>query len=135
MDGARESWLEAVTILVAEYDEALAFYRDVLGFDVVEDTPSKTTDGRDKRWLVVRPQGSQTGFVIARADGSEQRALVGRQFAGRVGFFLRVADFDARLAALRAAGVDFVRGPQTQVYGRVAVFLDLYGNRWDLLGS
>jgi uncharacterized glyoxalase superfamily protein PhnB len=106
----------------------------VLDFELVEDQPSLTTDGRAKRWVVVRPRGGQTGLLLARADAEEQAALVGRQFAGRVGFFLRVEDFDSTHARLRAAGVEFVRSPRDEPYGRVAVFQDCEGNRWDLLG-
>src|SRR5690349_15953104 len=86
--------IELVTIIVAEYDPAIRFFVDALGFDLVEDSPSTTNDGRPKRWVVVRPPGAVTGFLLARADGERQTAAVGHQMAGRVGFFLRVADFD-----------------------------------------
>jgi catechol 2,3-dioxygenase-like lactoylglutathione lyase family enzyme len=128
------SHLELVAIIVAEYDPAIAFFVDVLGFELVEDSPSTTNDGRPKRWVVVRPFGARTGILLARADGEVQERAIGAQMAGRVGFFLRVDDFDARLARMRAAGVTFVREPRDEPYGRVAVFLDLCGNRWDLLG-
>jgi catechol 2,3-dioxygenase-like lactoylglutathione lyase family enzyme len=123
-----------VTIVVEEYDPAIAFFTDVLGFELVEDSPSSTTDGRPKRWVVVRPPGAETGLLLARADGSDQSAVVGRQVAGRVGFFLRVDDFEATYARLIDAGVTFVRPPRAEPYGMVAVFLDVAGNRWDLLG-
>jgi predicted enzyme related to lactoylglutathione lyase len=84
--------------------------------------------------VVVRPPGGQTGILLARADGEQQAAVVGNQVAGRVGFFLRVDDFDAAYERMRSAGVEFVTSPRTEPYGRVAVFLDLPGNRWDLLG-
>jgi catechol 2,3-dioxygenase-like lactoylglutathione lyase family enzyme len=126
--------LELVTIVVDEYDPAIAFFVDTLGFDLVEDAPSTTNDGRPKRWVVVRPPGARTGLLLARADGGAQSAAVGRQAAGRVGFFLRVEDFDAAHARMSAAGVEFVTEPRTEPYGRVAVFLDIAGNRWDLLG-
>jgi len=128
------SYLELVAIVVREYDPAIRFFVDVLGFELVEDSPSTTTDGRPKRWVVVRPPGAQTGLLLARADGERQAAIVGDQHAGRVGFFLRVEDFDASHARMVAAGVDFVRPPRTEPYGKVAVFLDIEGNRWDLLG-
>ena len=107
---------------------------NVLRFDLVEDVPSLTNDGRPKRWVVVRPPGAVTGLLLARADGEDQAAVVGQQFAGRVGFFLRVDDFDAAYARMQAAGVEFVTAPRVEPYGQVAVFLDLEGNRWDLLG-
>jgi catechol 2,3-dioxygenase-like lactoylglutathione lyase family enzyme len=127
--------LEQVAVVVGDYDEAIEFYVGALGFELVEDSPALTNDGRPKRWVVVRPPGAQTGLLLARADGEEQAAGVGRQFAGRVGLFLRVDDFDGQYERMRAAGVEFVTEPRTEPYGRVAVFLDVAGNRWDLLGS
>ena len=127
--------IDLVALIVDEYDPAIAFFTGVLGFELVEDTPSLTNDGRPKRWVVVRPPGAQTGLLLARADGDEQSAAVGRQSAGRVGFFLRADDFDATYRRLADAGVTFVRPPRTEPYGRVAVFLDVAGNRWDLLGD
>ena len=126
--------LELVTLIVHDYDTAIRFFVDVLQFDVVEDAPSLTNDGRPKRWVVVRPPGAQTGILLARADGTEQSAVIGQQFAGRVGLFLRVDDFDAAYQRMIAAGVRFVSPPRDEAYGRVAVFFDLEGNRWDLLG-
>jgi catechol 2,3-dioxygenase-like lactoylglutathione lyase family enzyme len=124
--------LEQVAVVVDDYDEAIAFFVGALGFELAEDSPATTNDG-PKRWVVVRPPGAQTGILLARAD-DEQAAAVGRQFAGRVGLFLRVEDFDAAYDRMRAAGVEFVSEPRTEPYGRVAVFLDMAGNRWDLLG-
>jgi catechol 2,3-dioxygenase-like lactoylglutathione lyase family enzyme len=126
--------LQHVALIVADYDEAIAFFVDVLGFELVEDSPSLTNDGRPKRWVVVRPVGATTGILLARADGPDQQAVVGRQHAGRVGFFLRVDDFAAAHDRMTAAGVEFVSEPRDEPYGRVAVFLDVAGNRWDLLG-
>jgi ribosomal protein S18 acetylase RimI-like enzyme len=100
----------------------------------VEDSPAVAESGEPKRWVVVRPPGAQTGLLLARADGERQAAVVGEQHAGRVGFFLRVDDFDAVQAKLVAAGVEFVRPARAEPYGKVAVFLDVAGNRWDLLG-
>lgn len=128
------SHLELVALIVREYEPAIEFFVNTLGFDLVEDTPSVTNDGRPKRWVVVRPVGGVTGILLARADGARQEAVVGDQFAGRVGFFLRVDDFDATHQRLVAVGVRFLSPPRTEEYGKVAVFLDLEGNKWDLLG-
>jgi catechol 2,3-dioxygenase-like lactoylglutathione lyase family enzyme len=126
--------LAQVTVIVDDYDEAIAFFTGALGFDLVEDSPSLTGDGRPKRWVVVRPSGGQTGILLARADGPRQAGAVGNQLAGRVGFFLRTDDFAAAVQRMTAAGVEFVTAPRTEPYGQVAVFLDIAGNRWDLLG-
>lgn len=128
------SHLELAAIIVREYQPAIEFFTRALDFDLVADEPAQTTDGRPKRWVVVRPKGAQSGLLLARADSAEQQALVGQQFAGRVGFFLRVDDFDAAYARMRAQEVRFVSTPRHEPYGRVAVFLDCEGNRWDLLG-
>jgi catechol 2,3-dioxygenase-like lactoylglutathione lyase family enzyme len=127
-------YLEQLALIVDDYDRAIDFFVGALGFELVEDSPALTDDGRPKRWVVVRPPGAQTGILLARADGEEQAAAVGRQFAGRVGLFLRVRDFDAAYERMCAAGVRFVSGPRAEPYGRLAVFLDIAGNRWDLLG-
>ena len=126
--------LSLVAVVVHEYDPAIAFFVDVLGFELVEDSPALTNDGRSKRWVVVRPPGAETGILLARADGDQQATIVGNQVAGRVGFFLRVDDFDAAYARMTSAGVEFVTPPRVEPYGRVAVFIDIAGNRWDLLG-
>ena len=126
--------LELVALLVREYEPAIDFFVRILQFELVEDAPSLTNDGRPKRWVVVRPRGGTTGILLARADGSDQADSVGRQFAGRVGLFLRVDDFEAAFERMTAAGIVFVSPPRVEPYGRVAVFLDLEGNRWDLLG-
>ncbi len=126
--------LDLVTIVVHEYDPAIDFFVNTLGFELAEDAPSLTNDGRSKRWVVVRPPGARTEILLARADGDGQAAVVGQQAAGRVGFFLRVDDFEASHTRMVAAGVEFVTVPRTESYGRVAVFLDVAGNRWDLLG-
>jgi len=127
--------LDLIAVVVREYDPAIDFFTGALGFELVEDSPALTSgDGRPKRWVVVRPPGAATGLLLARADGERQAAAVGNQAGGRVGFFLRVEDFDAAYARLTSAGVEFVEPPRTEPYGRVAVFLDIAGNRWDLLG-
>lgn len=131
MNGAN---LELVSLLVQDYDPAIDFFVRVLGFELVEDVPSHTNDGRPKRWVVVRPAGGTTGLLLARADGDVQSAAVGAQFAGRVGLFLRVDDFDSTYARMVNAGVRFVSAPRRETYGTVAVFVDIAGNRWDLLG-
>jgi catechol 2,3-dioxygenase-like lactoylglutathione lyase family enzyme len=126
--------IEQVALIVDDYDEAIRFFVDVLGFELIEDSPSLTNDGRPKRWVVVRPPGATTAVLLAQADGERQTRAVGDQFAGRVGLFLRVDDFRASYDRMRNAGVVFVTEPRREPYGRVAVFLDVAGNRWDLLG-
>jgi len=126
--------LGLIAVVVSEYDPAIRFFVDALGFELVEDSPSLTNDGRPKRWVVVRPPGAVTGLLLARADGEDQAAAVGGQAAGRVGFFLHVEDFGAVYARMAGAGVQFVSTPRTEPYGRVAVFLDVAGNKWDLIG-
>jgi catechol 2,3-dioxygenase-like lactoylglutathione lyase family enzyme len=127
--------LDKFTIVVDDYDRAIAFFTQALGFDLVEDSPALTTNGgRAKRWVVVRPPGAETGILLARADGERQATAIGNQVAGRVGFFLEVDDFDAAYQRMTAAGVEFATVPRTEPYGQVAVFLDIAGNRWDLLG-
>ena len=126
--------IDLLTIIVDDYDPAIGFFVDVLGFELVEDSPSTTNDGRPKRWVVVRPPGAETGILLAQADGERQASAVGDQVAGRVGFFLRVDDFDELYARMVAHDVTFVTDPRDEPYGRVAVFVDIAGNRWDLLG-
>lgn len=122
--------LSLVSLVVHDYDEAIAFYRDRLGFELVEDTPLDA----QKRWVVVRPRGAgAAGLLLAKAAGAEQQAVVGRQTAGRVFLFLHTDDIDRDVQAYRAQGVVFTREPATLPYGRVAVFQDLYGNLWDLI--
>ena len=123
-----------MALIVDDYDAAIAFFVDVLGFELVEDSAAETNDGRPKRWVVVRPPGAETALLLAQADGERQRRAVGDQFAGRVGLFLRVEDFDAAYARMRAAGVEFAGEPRDEPYGKVVVFVDVAGNRWDLLG-
>lgn len=120
-----------VTLVVDDYDEAIRFYTEALGFRLVADEPRP--DG--SRWVVVRPDVHQdgTGLLLARAKDDAQRARVGDQTGGRVGFFLHTEDFARDHARMRAAGVTFLEEPRHEPYGSVAVFQDLYGNRWDLL--
>ena len=116
--------------MVADYDEALAFYIGKLGFTLVEDTPLSP----DKRWVRVKPPGeSATHLLLARAATDAQRAVIGKQTGGRVFLFLHTDDFWRDYRALQSKGVEFVRPPSEQPYGIVAVFADLYGNLWDLI--
>ena len=126
--------LGLAAVVVADYDEAIEFFTGALGFELAEDSAALTNDGRPKRWVVVRPPGALTGLLLARADGPDQQAQIGRHAAGRVGFFLNVDDFDAACRRMSAAGVQFVGTPRDEPYGRVVVFLDVAGNKWDLLG-
>ncbi len=126
--------LGLIAIVVKEYDPAISFFVDALGFELVEDTPALTNDGQPKRWVVVRPPGAATGLLLARADGADQAAVVGSQVAGRVGFFLRVEDFEAAYLRMLSADVEFVTPPRSEPYGRVAIFRDIAGNKWDLIG-
>jgi catechol 2,3-dioxygenase-like lactoylglutathione lyase family enzyme len=127
--------IDLATIVVDDYDRAIEFFVAALGFSLVEDSAALTNDGRPKRWVVVRPPGAETGILLARADGERQASAIASQTAGRVGFFLRVEDFDAAYGRMRTAGVEFVTAPRDEPYGRVAVFIDVAGNRWDLLGA
>jgi len=120
-----------VAVVVRDYDEAIKFYVDTLGFDLVEDTYIKA---QDKRWVLVAPPGStETKVLLARAVGSAQSSRIGNQTGGRVFLFLCTDDFWRDFNAYKSKGVVFVRGPSEESYGIVAVFRDLYGNLWDLL--
>ncbi len=127
-------YLEHAAILVTDYDDAIGFFVNGLGFELTQDVPATTNDGRPKRWVVVKPPGARSGLLLARADGDTQTPAVGHQFAGRVGMFLRVDDFEAMMARMLAYGIVFVTAPRDEPFGRYAVFLDVAGNRWDLLG-
>jgi catechol 2,3-dioxygenase-like lactoylglutathione lyase family enzyme len=121
--------LALTALLVHDYDAAIDFYVGKLGFELVEDTPQ----GEAKRWVVVRPRGSDGALLLARAASPEQAAAVGRQAGGRVFLFLETDDFDRDHSAMSAAGVRFLEAPRREPYGAVAVFEDLYGTRWDLI--
>lgn len=128
--------LSLVSIVVADYDPAIRFFVDVLGFELVADSPAVSSrDGRPERWVVVRPPGAATGLLLARADRPEEEAVAGRQAANRVCFFLHVDDFDAAYKQMTSAGVEFLGEPRSEPYGRVVVFRDIAGNKWDLLGE
>ncbi|KRA71618.1 extradiol dioxygenase [Caulobacter sp. Root656] len=121
--------LALLSLLVRDYDEALAFYVGKMGFSLVEDSEL----GGGKRWVVVAPGAAGTRFLLAKAGDEPQKALVGGQGGGRVWLFLHTDAFEADHARLSAAGVRFLEEPRHEAYGSVAVFEDLYGNRWDLL--
>ncbi|MFD2648199.1 VOC family protein [Devosia albogilva] len=120
--------IATITLVVADYDEAIAFYCDKLGFDLLEDTALG-----GKRWVVVAPQGGGARVLLARAADERQRAVVGNQTGGRVMMFLETDDFARDHRRMLAAGVTFLEEPRHESYGTVAVFVDLYGNKWDLI--
>lgn len=126
--------LDLATIVVPDYDEAITFFTGSLGFDLAEDVPSLTNDGRPKRWVVVRPPGGGTGLLLAQADGPAQQARIGDQTGGRVAFFLHDDDFADAHARLAETGVSLVGEVRHEAYGSVQVFEDPFGNRWHLLG-
>ena len=129
MRGSRV-FLSAISILVADYDEAISWYCSKLGFELIVDTPM----GGGKRWVVVAPNAeAQTRIILAKASGSEQIALIGRQMGGRVGFFLQTDAFDDTYARMAKLGVVFREEPRSEAYGKVVVFEDCYGNGWDLI--
>lgn len=117
------------TLVVADYDAAIRFYVDQVGFTLLEDTDM----GGGKRWVRIAPAGSDTAILIARAVDARQQAAIGNQTGGRVGFFLNSDDFDRDHARMLANGVEFEEPPRNEPYGKVAVWRDPFGNRWDLL--
>jgi catechol 2,3-dioxygenase-like lactoylglutathione lyase family enzyme len=123
--------LARIALVVRDYDEAIAFYTGVLGFDLIEDT---VIPEQSKRWVVVAPKGArETQILLARAVGDEQSSRIGNQTGGRVFLFLHTDDFWRDYQAYRSHGVEFIREPKEERYGTVAVFRDLYGNLWDLI--
>ena len=120
--------LAIVTLVVRDYDEAIAFFRDALGFELAEDRAEP-----GKRWVRMQPRSGGASLLLARASTPEQRAAIGKQTGGRVGFFLHTDDFARDHRRMVEHGVRFEGEPREESYGRVAVFLDLYGNRWDLI--
>lgn len=121
--------LSLVTVLIDDYDEAIAFYVGKLGFSLSEDTTLQA----DKRWVVVTPKSGGTGLLLAKAASGRQIAAVGNQTGGRVFLFFETDDFARDHAAFAERGVHFLAAPRMEPYGKVAVFEDLYGNRWDLI--
>jgi catechol 2,3-dioxygenase-like lactoylglutathione lyase family enzyme len=130
MSGLGMNHLFAVTLLVADYDEAIAWFGSKLGFVLIEDRPMEGA----KRWVMIAPSlEAQTRLVLARATGPKQTALIGQQMGGRVGFFLQTSDFEGQYQRMMKAGVTFRELPRHEPYGKVVVFEDCYGNGWDLL--
>jgi catechol 2,3-dioxygenase-like lactoylglutathione lyase family enzyme len=122
--------LALVSLVVRDYDEAIRFFIDALQFELIEDT----FVGDGKRWVVVSPPGSLgTGILLAKADTSEQETRIGNQTGGRVFLFLHTGDFSSAYHHMKSHGVHFNEEPRSETYGKVAVFLDLYGNKWDLI--
>jgi len=125
-----EKHIAAISLLVRDYDEAIAYYTQKLGFVLLEDTPL----GDGKRWVRIAPRdAAETSLLLARAANERQLAQVGDQMGGRVGYFLHTDDFRRDHAAMSAQGVKFVEAPRYEPYGTVVVFEDLYGNRWDMI--
>ena len=122
--------ISAVTLLVPDYDEAIAFYVGKLGFRLVENTVLSAT----KRWVVVAPPGgSETGLLLAQADSQDQKEAIGNQTGGRVFLILNTDDFDRDYARFKQAGIEFIEEPRMEAYGKVVVFQDAFGNKWDLI--
>jgi catechol 2,3-dioxygenase-like lactoylglutathione lyase family enzyme len=121
--------LGAISLVVPDYDEAIAFFTGPMGFVLTEDVDM----GAGKRWIRVVPPTAGTGFILARAEGPAQRAAIGAQGGGRVWLFLETDDFDRDAARMTAGGVVFEEAPRYEPYGTVAVFRDPWGNRWDLI--
>ncbi|MFN0191841.1 MAG: VOC family protein [Aestuariivirga sp.] len=122
--------LATVSYLVRDYDEAIGWFREKLGFDLTEDTPL----GDGKRWVVVAPKaGGGARLLLAKAEGRDQTAQIGNAAGGRVAFFLETSDFIETHKSMSRAGVRFLESPRHEAYGTVAVFEDLYGNKWDLI--
>lgn len=122
--------ISAIALIVPDYNEAIRFYVDALGFDLVEDTPMP--DG--KRWVLVAPPGSaETRLLLAQAASPEQAQAIGNQTGGRVFLFLNTDDFSRDHAAMRSRGVRFLEAPRHEAYGTVTVFQDPFGNKWDLI--
>lgn len=124
------SYMTSIAILVPDYDVALKYYCDVLGFHCLEDTTLSNT----KRWVRIAPTStSETSLLLAKAVDEKQIAAIGQQAGGRVFLFLQTLDFHADFQRLRDAGVEFLEAPRSEPYGRVAVFQDIFGNKWDLI--
>lgn len=123
------SHIGAFALVVDDYDRAIAYYTEKLGFELLEDSPREN----DKRWVLVAPKGAQTAILLAKAANEVQQACIGNQTGGRVGYFLYTDNFARDYAVFVERGVHFCEQPRHEDYGSVAVFEDLYGNRWDLL--
>ena len=125
--------LSTVALLVPDYDAGIAFFVEGLEWDLISDTPQPSPKNPGKRWVVVAPPGAQTRILLAQADNADQRAAIGKQIGGRVGFFLQTDDFEATAARITDAGGALEETPRDEPYGRVAVWRDPFGNRWDLI--
>jgi len=123
-----ENSIGHIAVVVRDYDEAIAYYTRALGFLLLSDEPQE-----GKRWVLVGPRSGGTSLLLAQASTKEQEVAIGNQTGGRVFLFLYVSDFDAEYARMRQEGVTFLEPPRDEPYGKVAVFKDLYGNKWDLL--
>jgi catechol 2,3-dioxygenase-like lactoylglutathione lyase family enzyme len=124
-----KQYVGLISLLVADYDEAIAFYTQKLGFDLLEDSPQG-----EKRWVVVRPKGAvETAILLAKASNEQQKQQIGHQSGGRVFLFLNTDDFWRDHQRMQQQGIKFLETPRQEAYGTVAVFEDLYGTRWDLL--
>ncbi|MEP3045650.1 MAG: VOC family protein [Roseibium sp.] len=121
--------ISAITLLVPDYNQGLVFYVDFLDFDLIEDTQLSP----DKRWVLVAPKGGETRLLLAKADGVSQQAAIGNQTGDRVALFLTTDDFDRDYASMLGKGVQFLEDPRSEPYGKVAVFQDPFGNKWDLI--
>ncbi len=123
-------FIAAVTLVVPDYDAGIEFYVGRIGFDLIEDTPLSD----DKRWVLVAPPGStETRLLLAKAANENQEEAIGNQTGGRVAFLLETYDFDTDYSLMKRAGVDFVEKPREEIYGKVVVFRDPFGNKWDLI--
>ena|SRR5579864_1373517 len=123
-----------MALVVRDYEEAIAYFTQSLGFELIEDSPSTDRSGRDKRWVLVAPPGSlETRLLLAKASTPEEASRIGNQTGGRVFLFLHTDDFWRDYRAMTSRGVNFHEEPREEPYGTVAVFEDLYGNKWDLL--
>ncbi len=123
-------FISAISLIVPDYDQAISFYVGLLGFDLIEDTELS----EDKRWVLVAPPGStETRLLLAKASNEAQEEVIGEQAGGRVFLFLETYDFDEDIALMERAGIDFVEEPRVESYGKVVVFRDPFGNKWDLI--
>ena len=126
--------LDTVSLLVDEYDSAISVFVEALDFTLDDEESTSNASGESKRRVVVRPRDGGTGLLLSRVTSDHTRQRVGSQFAGKVGFILRVDDFEEAFARMSRYGVQFVESPRDEAYGRVVVFVDVAGNQWDLIG-
>jgi catechol 2,3-dioxygenase-like lactoylglutathione lyase family enzyme len=123
-------FISAISLIVPDYDQGIEFYVGLMGFELIEDTPLS----EDKRWVLVAPPGStETRLLLAKAENEAQEEIIGEQAGGRVFLFLETYDFDEDIALMERAGVDIIEEPRVESYGKVAVFRDPFGNKWDLI--